>query len=125
MEKDNSKIIMVSFVAAAFLAAITTNILLETAAASFGFAARLYSQDIVRHGLPIVVALATFAILQFNKKIQVWADEVVLEARKVVWPSRRDTTAMTVVVCVMLAISCVVLFVFDYISVEVVRMIIR
>ena len=125
MEKDNSKIITVSFVAASFLAAVTTSILLETAAASFGFVAQLYAQDGIRHGVPVTVALVTFAVLQFNKKTVIWADEVVLEIRKVVWPSRRDTTAMTVVVCIMLAISCAILFVFDYISTEVVRIMVQ
>ena len=125
MEKDNRKIITVSFVIAGFLAAMTTTVLLETAAASFGLIAKLYTQDIVRHGAPIAVALVTFAVLQFNKKTLVWADEVVLEIRKVVWPSRRDTTAMTLTVCIMLTISCVILFVFDYISTEAVRMIIQ
>ena len=125
MEKDNRKIITVSFVIAGFLAAVTTTVLLETAAASFGLIAKLYTQDIVRHGVPIAVALVTFAALQFNKKTLVWADEVVLEIRKVVWPSRRDTTAMTLTVCIMLTISCVILFVFDYISTEAVRMIIQ
>ena len=125
MERNNSKIITVSFLIAGFLAAVTVNILLETAAASLGFMAKLYAQDMVRHGVPVAVALVTFGVLQFNKKILVWADEVVLEIRKVVWPSRRDTTAMTFVVCIMLAISCVILFVFDYFSTGVVGMILQ
>lgn len=125
MEKSNHKVITISFVLAGVLAAVTLNVLLESLAASFGFVARFYAQEMVQHGLPLLVGLATFASLQLNKKTVAWADEVVLEIRKVVWPSRKDTTAMTIVVCVMLAISCVILFVFDYISSEIVRMVIR
>ncbi len=125
MGRSHHKIITVSFLIFAFLVAVTVNILLETVAASFGFVARLYAQDVVRHGLPVVVALVTFFSLQFNKKVLVWADEVVTELLKVVWPSRRDTTGMTLVVCVMLTISCLILFVFDYLSTEIVKVIIQ
>ena len=125
MKQDNNKIITISFLIAAFLAAVVVNVLVETLAASSGFVARLYAQELFRHVLPVVFGIATFGILQFNKKTLTWANEVVLEIRKVVWPSRRDTSAMTSVVCVMLAISCVILFVFDYFSREAVSIIIQ
>ena len=125
MKQDNNKIITISFLIAAFLAAVVVNVLVETLAASSGFVARLYAQELFRHALPVAIGIATFGILQFNKKTLVWANEVVLEIRKVVWPSRRDTSAMTSVVLVMLTISCVILFVFDYFSREAVSIIIQ
>ena len=125
MNQDNSKIITISFLIAGFLAAIVVNVLLETAAASLGVFARLYAQEMFRHAVPVTVGIVTFGVLQFNKGILAWANEVVVEIRKVVWPSRRDTTAMSIVVCTMLTISCVILFVFDYTSREVVSLFIQ
>lgn len=122
MDKNNNhKIILVSFVVAAFLAALVVGVLLEAAAAAFGFVARAYATDIVKHGAPFLGGLITFLSLILNKKIRSWADEVVVEIKKVVWPSQKDTVAMTTVVCVMLLISGVVLWVFDFLSSNLVK----
>jgi preprotein translocase subunit SecE len=126
MDKEsNKKVITVAFVATAVLAALVLRVLLETAAASWGVFARYYAQDWVKHGLPVAVALITFMSLQLNKKVLVWADEVVVEIKKVVWPTRKDTTAMTVVVCIMLLISGVILGAFDFLSGSFVKMIVN
>ncbi|MFK8137839.1 MAG: preprotein translocase subunit SecE [Bdellovibrionales bacterium] len=116
MKNDNSKIITLSFVAAAFIVAYVLSVLMEAMSASFGVVARLVSADLVRHGLPVATGLICFAALQFNKNIVAWADEVVTEISKVVWPSQKDTTSMTIVVCVMLILSGFVLGFFDFIS---------
>ena len=42
--------------------------------------------------------------------------EVVTELRKVVWPSREDTTRMTIVTCIMLIISGIALGALDMVS---------
>jgi len=60
--------------------------------------------------------IVAFFILQFNKGTLAWADDVVSELRKIVWPSRKDTVAMTVMVCVMLLISGIVLGLYDVIG---------
>lgn len=78
--------------------------------------ARLHNIDFVKHGVPVVTALLLFAALQFNKKVLAWGEEVALEIRKVVWPSRKDTTAMTVVVVIMVLISSVIITTFDFVS---------
>ena len=117
MEKNNNKIIMVSFLITAILVGIVVTVMMETAAAvATGAFGRFVSGDIMRHGLPVVAGFAVFFFLEFNKSVFTWADEVVAEIRRVVWPSRRDTVAMTVVVCIMLAISGVTLGIFDVIS---------
>ena len=86
--------------------------------------ARLADSDTVRHGLPVVVGLLVFLVLQFNPKVKNWADEVVTEIRKVVWPSRKDTTAMTIVVLVMVAISSALISAFDVTAGALMKMII-
>ncbi len=117
MESTNNKIITVSFMAAGILLGLVVFVLLESLAAiATGGFGRFAQQDIVRHGLPVVVGLVTFFVLQFNKKVLVWADEVTTELRKIVWPSRKDTVAMTIMVCVMLVISGLVLGLMDVLS---------
>lgn len=117
MEKTNDKIITVSFLSGAILLGIVVNVLMETmAAVATGPFGRVVSHDLVRHGVPFLAGLFLFFALQFNKRVKHWADEVVTEISRVVWPSRRDTTAMTVVVCVMLIISGVTLGLLDVVS---------
>ena len=122
MNKDNSKIIMISFVLLAALVAVVVNVLFATLSVAFSPLAQLYSQDVFRHGLPAGLALLTFVSLIASKKTKALADEVVTETRKVVWASRKDVTAMTIVTCIMLTVSCVILASFDFLSTEFVKM---
>lgn len=116
MDNSNSKIITLSFALFAALVGFTLQLLIKAFAGAFGVVALLADSDLVRHGLPVVVGFGLFAALQFNKKIMVWAEEVVAEVRKVVWPSRKDTTGMTVVVIIMVLISSVIITSFDFLS---------
>lgn len=117
MENLNSKIVTISFMVAGILIGFVAFVLLESAAAiTVGAFGRFLAQDYVRHGFPVVLGILSFAVLQFNPKIVSWADEVVSELRKIVWPSRKDTTSMTVVVCIMLLISGIVLGLMDIVS---------
>ena len=122
MENTNNKIITISLMTAGILIGLVVFVLVESMAAiATGGFGRMLAQDLVRHGLPVAIGLLAFIILQINKGVLSWADEVVTELRKIVWPSRKDTTAMTVVVCVMLLISGVVLGLMDIISSKVIE----
>lgn len=113
----NNKIITVSFMVTGILLGIVTFVLVDSLAAiATGASGRFFGQDLVRHGLPVAIGIVAFVGLQFNKRVLSWATEVVIELRKIVWPSRRDTFAMTIMVCVMLIISGVILGAFDVIS---------
>ncbi|NUN07000.1 MAG: preprotein translocase subunit SecE [Bdellovibrio sp.] len=116
MEKANSKILTVSFALAAILIALTTSLLIKAFAGAFGVVAKAADSDVVRHGLPIALGLIVFAVLQFNPRILAWGEEVVTEVRKVVWPSRKDTTAMTIACVVMVLISSIIISTFDVVS---------
>lgn len=116
MDKTNSKILTVSFALAGALVAFTLSLLIQAFSGIFGWMARLSGQDLFRHGLPIGVGLALFLFLQINPRTRLWGDEVVSELRKVVWPSRKDTTAMTIVVCIMVLVSSIVVSSFDLFS---------
>ncbi len=116
MDKTNQKILTMSFVAFSAIIGLSVSLLLKTFAGSFAFMARLHNVDFVKHGIPVIAALAVFASLQFNKNVLAWGEDVALEIRKVVWPSRKDTTAMTIVVVVMVLISSVIITTFDFVS---------
>lgn len=116
MDKTNQKILTVSFATAGALLGLTLSLLISAFAGIFGWMANLAGQDWFRHGLPVVAAFALFLFLQFNSRTLQWGDEVVSELRKVVWPSRKDTTAMTIVVCIMVVVSSLVISSFDFVS---------
>ncbi len=125
MEKTNSKIITLSFAIAGFLTGLVVSLLIKAFAGAFAVVARAADSDIFRHGVPLALGFGLFAYLQFNSKIVTWADEVSVEVRKVVWPSRKDATAMTVVVVVMVLISSIIISSFDLISGYVINTLMR
>ncbi len=112
----NSKIVTFCFLGFAFLVGFTLSALIRALSGAFAIMAKLNGYDLFRHGLPITVALVLFLYLQFNKNILTWADEVIAEIKKVVWPSGKDTRGMTIVVVVMVLISSVIITSFDWFS---------
>jgi len=116
MDKANSKILTLSFATLSLIIAFTLSLLIKAFAGAFGIVARAADSDLVRHGLPVVTGLALFAYLQFSPKVLTWGDEVVTEVRKVVFPSRKDTTGMTLVVIIFVLISSVIVTFFDFFS---------
>ena len=125
IKEENLKIIMVFFVAAAFLAAFVARGLLESFATYFSWVAMMYGQEWVRHGVPVVVGLSIFCGLQLKEQARIWAHEVIVEVRKVVWPSQKITGAMTMMVCIILLISGFVLGLFDLAGAAVIDFIIK
>lgn len=116
MDKTNSKILTMSFAIAGALTAFTLQLLIKAFAGAFGWVASVADSDFVRHALPVLIGIGLFVALQFNKKVLAWGDEVVVEVKKVVFPSQKDTTAMTIVVIIMVLISSVIISSFDFLS---------
>ncbi len=116
MNQNNSKVVTICFLSAAFLVGFSFSVLIKALAGAFGFVAKLSDYDAFKHGLPVVLALVFFSLLQFNKNVLVWADEVVAEVKKIVWPPVKDTRAMTVVVIIMVFISSIIISIFDMFS---------
>ncbi len=120
-EKNNESIITFMFVLGGALAYLLTGVLLEIAAGTFGAVARIRNIPAVQHGLPVAVGIALFTYLFMSKRIHAWADECVVEVRKVVWPSRKDTVAMTTVCCVMVVIAGIGFGLFDFFSSQLIK----
>lgn len=116
MENTNSKYVTLVFIAASALVGFTIAALLQALSGAFAVIAKLSNYDLFKHGLPVAIAFGLFFYLQFNKNILSWADEVIAEIKKVVWPPMKDTRAMTVVVIIMVFISSLIISVFDLFS---------
>lgn len=116
MSDSNKKIITLSFVITGFLTFVVTRVLFQALAVSFGGIGKYWAITAVQHAVPVGIGMAMFLLLQLNKSIVLFADECVVEIKKVVWPSRKDTIAMTIVCCVMVVVAGVVLGVFDFAS---------
>lgn len=116
MDKTNSKVLTLSFAAVGAIIGFSIHMLIKSFAGAFALVAQFAGNDVVTHGLPVAIALVIFAVLQFNPKVLTWGDEVVVEVRKVVWPTQKDMTAMTIVVVIMVLISSVIVTSFDFVS---------
>lgn len=116
MNNENKKFITVSFVGVGVIVGIVVSSLLTAFSTFSGALASAYANETLRHGIPVGFGILAFLILQFNKTSVIYTDEVVSELKKVVWPSRKDTTAMTIVVCIMVLISGLALGFFDFLS---------
>jgi len=125
MENDNKKILTVSFVVVGLLVAFSAGMLIDTFSGSWAVIAQMANNDLIHHGLPIILGMIAFGCLQFNTKVVQFFDEVVVELRKVVWPSRKDTVAMTIVVCIMLVVSGFLLGIFDFLSSRLVNLLVQ
>lgn len=102
-----------SFLLLSALVFWTVGVMFDTASDSFAIIANLKANNLIRHGFPLLCGLATFVWLQFTPKNRDFADEVITETAKVVWPSFRDVKGMTIAVAIMLIISGIVLSAFD------------
>lgn len=120
-EKTNQNIVNAALVAMGFLAYFITSMVFEALAGAFGPVARLHNQEVMKHGLPVAIGLATFLLTFLNTRVHTFADEAVTELRKVVWPSRKDTTAMTIVCCVMVVVAGIGFGVFDFFASQLIK----
>lgn len=116
MDNTNSKIVTLSFLSFSVLIGFTVATLLKVFSGAFGPIARAMELDVVRHGVPVALAMGLFIYLQFNRNVLTWADDVIAEVKKIVWPPSKDTKAMTMIVIVMVFISSLIISFFDMIS---------
>ena len=123
---ENKKLVTFSFLAFSLLAGFVLSIILGLASAiATGSATRIIQGDFVQHIVPVVFGVVVFAVLQFRAVTRNWGEDVISELKKVVWPSRKDTTRMTIVVSVMVVIAGLFLFLVDQASSWVIKMIVE
>ena len=71
--------------------------------------------DLLVNGVALLVAVSAAVVAYRNERVFAAATEVTRELEKVTWPSRKETSAATIVVIVTVAIAAVVLSTFDFI----------
>ena len=125
MDRTNDKIVSLAFIVAGIITWLIAQTLIQTLGATGAWGARIVSNDFARHVVPVMLGVALFGYLRFNSKTFTWADEVVAELRKVIWPPRKDLAAMTGVVVVMVLISSLVISLFDFLSAYVINGIVK
>jgi len=125
MEKAVDKIMMISFIVGAALCYYVMSVLIGVLSNSWGTFARLSEPQVVSHGVPIAVGIGFFMYATFSKSVRSWAEEVIVEVSKVVWPSKKDTYAMTIVVTFIMILSGIILAVFDKLSLWVIQFILE
>lgn len=75
--------------------------------------------------LLVVFAMATYVALQTQMGMDTWnfGRSAVIEVRKAVWPSRKETTQTTLIVMVMVIVMGIILWLFDTLLLWAVKMI--
>jgi preprotein translocase subunit SecE len=121
-EKSNESLVSTAFAMFGILIYFIVSVLLEVLAGTFGIVARFRNMEVVQHGLPVAVGFIVFLYLFMNKKTHTWADECIGEVRKVVWPTRKDVMAMTMVVCVMVVFAGVSFGIFDFFASQLIKL---
>src|SRR3954466_12057563 len=71
--------------------------------------------ELLVNGVALLVAAGAAVVAYRNERGFSAATEVTRELEKVTWPSRKETSAATVVVIVTVAVSALVLTAFDFI----------
>jgi len=108
---DNRKIIIASYFVTGVVVWHLTREAMAFAMTSYAIR-KLTWINPVKEALPIVVGVLTFGILMVNRTVGNFLDEVVMELRKVTWPSREDVVKSTIVVlgCVLFASGVLAIF---------------
>ena len=125
MTEDNKKFITVTFALASILLGFVISLLMGVLAGSFAIIARVESSPELSNGIPVVIALAVFLFLQFNAKTVDFIDGVIVEMKKVVWPSKKDTWLMTIVVVITLILSGIVVGLYDMFWAKVITLLVK
>ena len=103
-----NKFVHLTFALAALLAAFVLSRMIDWAWSYFA-----KPNDLVINGFAILVAGTAAVVAYRNERVYASVVEVTRELEKVTWPTRKETSAATVVVIVTVLISAVILSSFD------------
>jgi preprotein translocase subunit SecE len=122
----NRKVLWVSFIVLGFISWFIANKLLVNAMILMKL-----TNALVAGFVPIsqVLALVLSAIMIYylikNEQVYAFSNDVVTELKKVTWPSRKETTAATIVVIITVIIFSIILGLFDFIWVKLLHLVIK
>lgn len=109
--EDSSKWINALVAIAAVLSGFVVTKFVDQLGAWFDLEAKLSSFSVVSQALGVVTGILVFVIILKNSKSSAYLDEVFNELLKAVWPSKDQTTKMTIGIAIALVV-CSGVFVF-------------
>jgi preprotein translocase subunit SecE len=109
--EDSSKWINALVAIAAVLSGFVVTKFVDQMGAWFDLEAKLSSFSVVSQALGVVTGILVFVIILKNSKSSAYLDEVFNELLKAVWPSKDQTTKMTIGIAIALVV-CSGVFVF-------------
>jgi len=110
---DSRKIIVACYLSASAIVWFLIRTFVQWLNAAFYQVRKLPGIEIGRESLPVVGALITFFVLIRHPKVNEVMDEVVVELKKVTWPSSTEVKRSTIVVMVCILLASSVLAFFD------------
>ncbi len=110
---DNRKIIVSSYIATSMVTWFLTRNFVTWLSTKVYEIRRLPGLKFGLEAVPALAALIAFVILLRNPKVNTVLDEVVIELKKVTWPSREDVVKSTWVVLVCIFFISLILAGFD------------
>jgi len=115
MENQHQKWVTLSYLAVAALLAFVTLQLGQKLVGAYDLEARVRNAEMVLRGFSVLAGLVLFVGLYRSEQATQFMTEVVVELSRVTWPTRKETSAATVMVVVMVVISGLILGFLDYI----------
>ncbi len=120
MNNENKKWIIISFLALATLLWYITEKILLSIVDLFGITVYPLIGDVtILTPLAVLPALGLFVYLQRNVRSVDFTNDVINELKKIVWPPRKETSASTLIVLVLVFIAASILGIFDFLWIKI------
>lgn len=110
---DNRKIIISSYLVTSMVTWFLSRSFVVWLSTKVYEIRRLPGLKIGLEALPAIAALLTFVVLLRHSKVNAVMDEVIVELKKVTWPSKDDVMKSTWVVLVCIVVISLILASFD------------
>jgi preprotein translocase subunit SecE len=123
MNNENKKWIIISFLALSAIVWYVTEKILFGIVDLLGITVySLLGDFTVLSAGAVIPALGLFFYFQRNSRNVGFTNEVILGLKKIVWPPRKETTASTVIVLVLVFIAASILGIFDFFWIKILRL---
>lgn len=114
MENQHQKWVTLSYLAVAALLAFVALQLGQKLVGAYDLEARVRNAELLLRGFSVLAGLVLFIALYRSEQATQFMTEVVVELSRVTWPTRKETSAATVLVVIMVVISGLFLGLLDY-----------
>ena len=114
MENQHQKWVTLSYLAVAALLAFVALQLGQKLVGVYDLEARVRNAELMLRGFSVLAGVVLFVALYQSEQATQFMTEVVVELSRVTWPTRKETSAATVLVIIMVIISGLFLGFLDY-----------